>query len=188
MKLKGLWLVVAASLMLQACSKGETSPQSQVDPAAEKLANELEAQRLAAEQQKIQEDNWRTAISRVLAADAAVQKTSDQAIYSQQSAIDMSGTPSDFAAAYYSNTKAWEKAAQVQSAIAKLKSDDSMGPAVIGGILATALGSDQTPFSDQIRAIQQLEDYRKGEVNELISSSWQEVEKSAISHGVTPAR
>ncbi|MBC7553053.1 MAG: hypothetical protein H7257_03645 [Taibaiella sp.] len=114
-----------------------------------KKSEQLEQQKLA----------LKTSITSLLQSDIKISGISNGDCTKQAAAmrvLDLSQCPSEFATAYVAHIHAWEYAAKIQRARAKLNSDESVQDILISEGLKEALGTDSNPLIDALEADNEL--------------------------------
>ncbi len=123
---------------------------------------------------------YKSAIEKALHEDALIGKDPTAGHTAAMRQVDMSDCPQEFRVAYMNHIHAWDEAAAVGQA--KTKLDNEEDGAAVGGILASLFGADATPWSDHVRAqeeVQRLAGVAAGD----IKSTWQQIEVLAAKYG-----
>jgi hypothetical protein len=129
----------------------------------------------------IQNAIYKSAIEKAIHEDALTghEPTIDHVNAMRQ--VDLSDCPPEFREAYSHHIHAWEEAAQVQLAKAKLDNDEDS--AAVAGILASVFDADATPWSDHVQAVNRVNQLQ-AQAHDDIQSTWQGVEDVARKYGV----
>lgn len=136
------------------------------------------------EQQKLA---FKTSIISLLQSDSKIGSISNGDCTKQAAAmrvLDLSQCPSDFATAYVAHIHAWEYAAKIQRARAKLNSDESVQDILISEGLNEALGTDAHPLIDALEADNELKKLANVALDK-ITETYNRVELIATSYGAS---
>lgn len=128
----------------------------------------------------IQNTRYRSAIEKALHEDALTGKDPTPGHVAAMRQVDISDCPQEFRTAYMNHIHAWDEAAAVAQAKAKLDHDEDA--AAFAGALASLFNSDATPWSDHLRAEQEAERLT-AVASKDIASTWQEIENLAGKYG-----
>lgn len=122
-------------------------------------------------------------IQRVLRDDSSIGHTADAAAQAQaMRAINLDGVPDDFRVAYVTHIQAWEDCAAIDRALRQLSSQEASDQALGRSLLATILGTSDTPLADLQGAIDQAR-ARRREASDQVEATFQVVERTAASYG-----
>ncbi len=94
--------------------------------------------------------------------------------------VDLSDCPQDFRVAYANHIHAWDERAAAHAAKVKLDNDEDAS--AVAGLLSTLFDIDATPWSDHVRAeneVKRLESIASNDVH----TTWQDVETVASKYG-----
>ena len=128
----------------------------------------------------IQNAIYKSAIEKAIHEDSLTGHESSYDHTNAMRKVDLSNCPPEFREAYSKHIHAWEESAAVKQARAKL--DTEADAAAVGGMLASIFGSDETPWSDHLQAIQEL-NRLDGIASGDIHTTWQSVEDVARKYG-----
>lgn len=185
-------VAAVAALFVIGCSPSApttSAPETAVSPVADaqtaQAARDAEIQREKDEQARIARET-QAAVQAVLDADVVAGSASDSAtVAARMAAIDLANTPGEFRSAYLDHTEAWRQLGRVDTALAQLKSDEGMQTAAAKALLSTIFGTPDTPFSDQLAAINELQ-RRRPEFREAVVSSYAAVKSAAARYLASP--
>lgn len=124
-------------------------------------------------------------ITALLQADHDISGSGDYTEYSTaMRKLNLSGCPTDFAAAYVDHIHAWEEAGLIQRAQKQLNSDENIKATIVASVLADLLGADAAPIHDAAEAEAEL---KKGMENALLKvrETFNKVEHLAANYGAT---
>lgn len=131
--------------------------------------------------------NERQSIEKVLKANKESQNeaTSVASVVSQMRAIDFSGCPNDFKAAYIAHIHAWESLAEVEKADQSFQSNNDTGSVMLESFIRGFLGD---PFgkSNEIRESQNQIERAALNAAQQIRSTFNRIEEIAVLHGANP--
>jgi hypothetical protein len=149
---------------------------------------QAEAQHRAEEEARQQQlEAYKMAVVTVLKADSTIGATSNGNFTAQALAmrrLDLSQCPRDFATAYIDHVHAWENAAEIMEALAKLRSEENVKDALVKTLLQKLFGSDNNAIEDAVQAEDMLKEAAL-KSTEKIKSTYQEVERIAVSYGAS---
>jgi hypothetical protein len=128
----------------------------------------------------IQNAIYKSAIEKALHEDALTGKAPTPEHAAAMRQVALNDCPQDFRVAYMNHIHAWDETAAVNQA--KVKIDNEEDAAALGGALATLFDSDATPWSDHLRAQQEIVRYEKLAATN-VATTWQEVETIASKYG-----
>jgi hypothetical protein len=117
-------------------------------------------------------------------ADVTTGVTTVAEVVAKMRALDLTGCPNDFSAAYLAHIHAWETLADVESDVSAFKSESESGAVFVESMIRGFLGD---PFgkvieiSDAQSALQQ----RAHAANQKIQETYRRVEEIAVLHGAS---
>lgn len=129
----------------------------------------------------IQNAIYKSAIEKAIHEDSLTGTDPSDSHVNAMSKVDLSDCPPEFREAYSKHIHAWEERAAVQKAKAKLDNDEDA--AAVGGLLASLFDSQATPWSDHMRAVQEV-NRLDSESQTDVQTTWQSVEDVARKYGV----
>ena len=109
--------------------------------------------------ERMQNEMYKSAIQKALHESSLTGSAPTDEHVKALKSVDLSECPQDFREVYSTYIHAWEEEAAVNDA--RIKLDSQEGDAAAAGLLSTLFGSSETPWSDHLRAQQQLEEYKK---------------------------
>jgi hypothetical protein len=115
---------------------------------------------------------YKSAIEKALRDDALTGSEPTVGHTAAMRTIDTSNCPQEFRDAYIRHIHAWDQMAKIHKAELELNSQDDAAAAA--GLIATIFNSDETPFSDHIRAEEKLKQMDADASND-IRTTFQEV-------------
>lgn len=133
----------------------------------------------------VREAMYKSAIEKAIHEDALTGKEPTSGHTDAMRKVDLSDCPRDFRIAYMNHIHAWDEAVAVYGA--KMKLDRDEDAAAVGGIVASIFGSDASPWSDHVRAQQEVQKLT-AVASRDISSTWQQVESVASKYGAQVAQ
>ena len=131
---------------------------------------------------RVQNEMYKSAIQKAIHESSLTGSAPTDEHVKALKSIDLSECPEDFRTAYIQYIHAWEEEAAVNNARARLSSQD--GDAMAAGVLSTLFGSSTTPWSDHLRAEQELLSYQKRADTDL-SVSAEGLNDGARKYGLT---
>lgn len=129
----------------------------------------------------IQNAMYKSAIEKAIHEDSLTGHEPTMDHVSAMRKVDISDCPPEFREAYSHHIHAWEEAAEVAQAKAKLDNDEDA--AAFAGLVAYLADSSETPWSDHVEAVNQVRQLQL-KAHDDIESTWQQVEDIARKYGV----
>lgn len=128
----------------------------------------------------VQDALYKSAIEKALHEDALTGKEPTSGHTAAMRQVDLTDCPQDFRVAYMNHIHAWDEKVTVNQA--KVKLDNEEDGAAVAGLLAGLFGSNATPWSDHVRAEQEVQRL-DAVASSDITSTWQQVELIASKYG-----
>ncbi|MEO1046657.1 MAG: hypothetical protein AAFX04_14570 [Pseudomonadota bacterium] len=127
--------------------------------------------------------NYGPAIEDVLKQDDRIGQAGrvDRNRVRQMRAISLGNTPSDFRVAFMDHIFAWERRVKAEEAKEALDNKDP-GGLIIGGIICEAVDCRNNPLDSHSEAYDRV-DREIRLARDEVSSTWQDVQRVAVSHG-----
>ena len=129
----------------------------------------------------LQDAIYKDAIEKALRENALTGSAATDEHVRAMRSVDLTNCPPDFREAYTRYIRAWEETAAVHNAKAKLDGEEDA--AAVAGVLTTMFGSNDTPWSDHVRAERELRRLEVATSTDLSASSRQ-VDDIAVKYGV----
>mgnify|MGYP006205502819 CR=1 FL=1 len=171
--------IITAVLLLSASCTEEAPPNYPPEAVAESFSDNFSS----APEPAPPPPNYAPAIESVLLADARTESHGNSTSrVAAMRAIDVSGAPRDFQAAYLEHIFAWERFLRARSAWTRLTTDEETWAVVIGGGVCAALGCERNPIESRLEAEERLQ-AEMNQARALISSTYEDVQRIAVQHG-----
>lgn len=125
-------------------------------------------------------------IERVLQEDSETNNgaTSIGQVVSRMKAIDMSGCPNDFKAAYLAHIHAWEAGVELEKEAITLKADSESAGAFVESFVRGFLGDPLGKYNEVSAAHSQLQRKARS-VDDQVKQTYHRVEELAVAHGAS---
>jgi flagellar basal body-associated protein FliL len=135
-------------------------------------------------QEARQQAQIRSAIETVLQQDAGTTTgvNSVAEVVNRMRAIDMSGCPNDFRAAYLGNIHAWEAMADVEQQAIQLKKEGDSSGAYVEAFVRGFMGDPFGKVKDEMQAQNQLQQ-NANSAKQQIQQTFNQVEEIAVAYG-----